>query len=69
MSYKEEKAKLEDKITPLECVNEIIECLESLYCEDEGKRLPKELYKYGGTISVAHSEALLLKKKLTQMED
>lgn len=64
-SYRDEIKELEDKATPMECVDEIIECLESLYSESDGIRLPQELYKYGGVINVAHSEALLLKKKLS----
>lgn len=54
----------EDKMTPMECIDEVISCLEMLYCEENNTRLAKELSNFSGVISVAYKEAKLLKTKL-----
>lgn len=50
---------------------DIIEALNDLYTEGEGelKRLPNELYKFAGSISVALSEATKLKSNLQNEYD
>lgn len=55
---------LEEEMTPGECVDEIINALECLYIEQDGIKLPNELSKYAGYISVALRQAKLLKTKL-----
>jgi hypothetical protein len=68
MSLKDERRALEEKTTPIECVNEIIECLESLYTRDGGQRIAAELIPYAGHISIALRQAKLLKTKLYTRE-
>lgn len=61
---------LEEKQTPLECVNEIVECLDALYTEELSyglKKLPEDLSKYSGYISIAYKQAKLLQSKLRQV--
>ena len=64
MSLKDEWKALEERTTPIECVNEIIECLESLYTREGGQRIAKELMPYAGYISIALRQAKLLKIKI-----
>lgn len=68
MSNVNERMKqIEEESTPIECVEDIIECLESLYTVELNngvKRLPKELIDFSGFISIALKQARLLKTKL-----
>ena len=67
-NWKEELKKAEEKVKPIELINEIIDCINSLYSEDLGKgvtKLPKKLSQYAGCIGVALNQAELLKTKLT----
>lgn len=67
-NWRDELKKGEDKLSPIEVVNEIIDCISSLYAEkvSEGvTKLPRKLSEYAGFIGVALYQAKLLKTKLT----
>lgn len=55
-----------ENIPNLEIIQEILDNLDCLYSEEcnEMKRLPSELNKYAGNISIAYSLLLMLKEKL-----
>jgi len=58
----------EEKVTPLELIEEAISCLDRLY-EDFSpgiKRLPVNLHEYAGFIAVAYKQLRLLKSKLEE---
>lgn len=66
MGYRERIQELNNKTSNLEYIEDIVSSLSSLYSEEVGdtKKLPDDLAKYGGTIFVAHTQALLLLERL-----
>lgn len=67
-NWKDVLKEAEEKLTPIEVINEIIDCISSLYSGkvSEGvTKLPKELSEYAGYIGVILNQAELLKTKLT----
>lgn len=69
MSMRERLDEINKDMTKIEHIDEIIECLNSLYCVETSKgiyRLPHELSKYSCYIGIALSEAKSLKEKLLQ---
>lgn len=57
--------------TNLDIAEDLVECLSQFYSEEVNgmKKLPKELSKYSGLISVALSEATTLKNNLDKESD
>lgn len=64
--YLEKQFKLYEKVSEIECIEEILDNLNELYCEgkENFKKLPSELNKYAGNISIIYTLSLILKEKL-----
>ena len=67
--YLDQQKKIYDEMTPMECIDEVIFSLQMFYCEDNNTRLPSELHKFAGSISIAYKQAKLLKSKLEKEDN
>lgn len=68
MGYRERIQELNERTSNLEYIEDIVNSLSSLYSEEAGgtKKLPNDIAKYGSTIFVAHTQALLLLERLKE---